>query len=309
MSKKIFLKYNGRLGNRLFQYCLARIISNKLEKNLLINKNESLFNRRKKDNWEDDTPLNEYKKSKTIDDDLEIFKNLSFNRLILEPPDIFNNLIKTIKCKEFKNYKIELNDLNNLSCSIVLNGSFQNYKYYKDHKDKIKNWLSIDKKLNILPGENDIVLHHRSGDITPGVYPNKDEQKKIKTEKHHICPFSYYTNILDKISYNNVWIVAQDKNNNIVQDLKKKYNAKVISGYIIDDFLFMKNAKKIILSVSTLCWWAAWLSDATEIHYPLIGYWHPKTKQKCDLRVYDEKRYIYHDIVNEKYFLKYSDTK
>ena len=75
----IQLIYNGRFGNRMFQYCLARILSIKL--NIKLNINDSLFNLRLRSNmdWEDDTCMKEYQNKKNIDNDFNIFPNLKFN--------------------------------------------------------------------------------------------------------------------------------------------------------------------------------------------------------------------------------------
>jgi hypothetical protein len=61
--------------------------------------------------------------------------------------------------------------------------------------------------------------------------------------------------------------------------------------------------------VSTFSWWAAFLSHATEIHFPLAGIYHPRSSEWSfkpepfgKLTVYDEKRYIYHDLVARQYW-------
>lgn len=68
--------------------------------------------------------------------------------------------------------------------------------------------------------------------------------------------------------------------------------------------------------VSTFSWWAAFLSDAIEIHYPLAGIFHPETKTPDfeaippgELTVYDEERYIYHDLVNRRWWGKFNICK
>ena len=57
----------------------------------------------------------------------------------------------------------------------------------------------------------------------------------------------------------------------------------------------MRQATKLVLSVSTIAWWAGWLSNATAIHFSMHGVWHPDASKDVDLIV-DEERYIYHDI-------------
>ena len=60
---------------------------------------------------------------------------------------------------------------------------------------------------------------------------------------------------------------------------------------------------------STYSWWAAFLSSATEIHYPLAGFLHPLAYMPSfdaippgELTVYDEERFIYHDLLARKWW-------
>mmetsp|Transcript_7209 Transcript_7209/g.26524 ORF Transcript_7209/g.26524 Transcript_7209/m.26524 type:complete len:121 (+) Transcript_7209:192-554(+) len=89
------------------------------------------------------------------------------------------------------------------------------------------------------------------------------------------------------------------------------------------DFRAIAMAKRIILTPSTFGWWAAWLSSATEVHWPGILKWHPllnmttsfvasrphqlvKTGKAKALWV-NETRYIYHDVMRGQYFQTYDD--
>ena len=71
--------------------------------------------------------------------------------------------IRTYKC-----------DPNKQNCAIVTASPFFQYGYYKPYKDLIRNkwmrkpseWRHSDlSNLEIVPGENDIVVHLRLGDI------------------------------------------------------------------------------------------------------------------------------------------------
>jgi len=75
---------------------------------------------------------------------------------------------------------------------------------------------------------------------------------------------------------------------------------------------YTTNATKPPNQVSTFSWWAAFLSEATEIHFPLAGMLHPKggkryygTQIQGDLTVFDEDRYIYHDLLTRQWWGKY----
>ena len=69
----------------------------------------------------------------------------------------------------------------------------------------------------------------------------------------------------------------------VINSINKKY---------IADFVFVKNAKKVIIANSTFSWWAAFLGEG-KVYYPYIKFpWLPNpTKSDIDLGVYNESRY------------------
>jgi len=68
------------------------------------------------------------------------------------------------------------------------------------------------------------------------------------------------------------------------------------------------------VQIGTFSWLAAFFSHATEIHFPLAGMFHPDASHHYmennialgDLTVFDEPRYIYHDLINRKWWGKYN---
>jgi hypothetical protein len=84
------------------------------------------------------------------------------------------------------------------------------------------------------------------------------------------------------------------------------------------DFNVIRNAKKLCLAVSTFSWLAGWLSDAVEIHLPLIGFMHPKAFPPgfhglggIDLTPRDDPRFCFHLLPKihgapEREYLKYT---
>ena len=66
------------------------------------------------------------------------------------------------------------------------------------------------------------------------------------------------------------------------------------------------------LQLGTFSWWATFLSEATEIHFPLAGMFYPYVNPNYmnhsaigDFTVYDEDRYIIHDPVKRKWWGTY----
>jgi hypothetical protein len=173
---------------------------------------------------------------------------------------------------------------------ILLRGYFQRYAYYRDYKERIRgDWLRLSgEKFPFDP--DDVVLHVRGGDLWKR--PRAGERREQMP-----LPVSYYRKILDGTAWNALTIVAEDASDPVAKRLGAIYSCEVVSTSPEKDFRLLWSANRIVLSVSTFAWWAAWLSDAAEIHFPLYGSWRPAaTGRDIDLVVDDEERYIYHDL-------------
>jgi hypothetical protein len=197
-------------------------------------------------------------------------KNYSnYKKIILEGQKI--NIKKILNSKE-KNY-------------IILDGYFQRYEYYEKHKNKIKNWFKFEK--NFKKNKQDILLNIRRGDFV---------------QIGQALPKEYYEKALSKAKYEKIYITTDDSNDPFVKYFVKKYDAIITNNNYLDDFRFISSFDKIIMSQSTFCWWATFLSNAKEIYFPIPkkGYW--SLNSEVDLRV-DEKRYKY---IKLKYYYKMS---
>jgi hypothetical protein len=208
-----------------------------------------------------------------------------------DPIDGFENTKEIINGKDYtKNGFIELNDWNsNLgkilqnppNKKIILNGWFQKYCFYKDYKKEIKNWLKID--FDNLPKvkDNDVVVYIRRGDYI---------------ELGYALPIEFYENCLLKLNYSKIYVCTDFPNDWFVKKFVKKYDATVFHNSALEDFCFIKSFNNIVMSASTFCWWAAYLSDAKKIFFPIPekGFWSNKYTA-TDLRV-NEKRYVYKKV-------------
>ena len=168
---------------------------------------------------------------------------------------------------------------------IILSDYFQNYQYYKNHKSLIRSLLYklYQRQLDEYPSPKDVVAHYRGTDI------------------HLQVPPEYYIQILKNEEYDKFYIVTEDPNNPRVQYLRNSINSQkpnsaiIRSSSVVDDFLFLLHANRIIMSVSTFAWMSAWLSDARKIYFPIDNYLYSKRGDKR-LIVDDEPRYIYTNL-------------
>ncbi|MDX2067865.1 MAG: alpha-1,2-fucosyltransferase [Haliscomenobacter sp.] len=179
--------------------------------------------------------------------------------------------------------KVDLSFLENkaLKAHIILTGYFQRYEYYQDYRTEIREWLKMDDFLYDEIGENDLVIGVRRGkDYIP----------------QHGLPLSYYEKAIQLTKHDRVFICS-NTNDQFIKYIQKKHNAIVRPPGAIDNILFIKKFKKIIISNSTFLWWAAYLSDATEIYFPRPqnGFWAPNEpiSKNIQLEVLEDSRYIY----------------
>lgn len=129
------VKYTGRLGNNLFQYCFGRILALRLGYKLKADPIQGFSNTKKEVGGFDYSPYPE-------------------QVLLSSQPKIKRNRIDIDAiCKDRSNRKI------------VVDGYFQRYEHYKPYKDLIRNdwlWIKVQSSENI--NKDDIVVHIRRGD-------------------------------------------------------------------------------------------------------------------------------------------------
>jgi hypothetical protein len=61
------------------------------------------------------------------------------------------------------------------------------------------------------------------------------------------------------------------------------------------DFETLRRAKHLVIPISTFAWLASWLSDATSIHLPVSGLYHPRRRPDVDLLPTNDSRYVFYE--------------
>lgn len=165
-----------------------------------------------------------------------------------------------------------------IKCKIEMKGYVQRYEYIKQHKNKVKDWFQLDTESPIKVLQDDFVVSIRRG---WNGYPVS------------LCPpKEFFINIFDRVKYNRI-ILCTDTFEDPFFDFMNDLNVEVIKAQYspLEQFALIRSANKILLTPSTYCWWAAFLSNASEIYYPWISDLIPTEKQQ-NLVVDDESRYI-----------------
>jgi len=171
---------------------------------------------------------------------------------------------------------------------IIIDGYFQRYEYYRPYKTKIKMWLATEP---CTYGEDvssrDAIICMRRDDSVWNM---------------NALPLSYYEGALRGLSVHRFYICTDDIHDWYIKKVARVYHAKIMSLQPEQQIKFIMAFNNIIISQSSFQWWAAFLSKAEEIYFPipLEGYWSDQQKYGIDVRVTEEKRYKYVRCI-EKY--------
>lgn len=254
--------YKGGLGNILFQYCFGRILATRLGYKL------------------NASPIKGFSSSKKIVGG----ESYVDNEVILEGQIV----------------DIDALILNKPKSHIICDGHFQRLSYYEKYYSDIKtDWLVLDEEYRKEKKDlNDVVLHIRRGDfVWKGITEN-------------LISFSFYENILENYvkEWRNLYICTDSPDDPFIKQFQK-YDAIIHSNFkgedtwrhvspgqstdeTLNDFSFIMSFNRIVLSPSTFSWWASFLSDASEVYYPIIGDFD-KSRQHENYFVLDEERSIF----------------
>lgn len=195
-----------------------------------------------------------------------------------------------------RGHKVDINHLERILSSggqLKLCGYFQRTEYYLKNKSLMKNWCNP----NISPTINHpyVAVHVRWGDVA------NENLNKAPIEGHHSCPINYYEYCLRKFSELDlpIFIVTENPNSKLVVELREKFPKVVIhSNSPVEDMSILMRADYLVMSQGTFSWVPAFLGNAKKVFFPLIGYWHPRSKRRDVYHYIPEDRFSYLDCVD-----------
>lgn len=235
----IITKFQGRLGNQMFQYATAVSISKKFNTFFLIDDlAKSAFLK-----YFDSRIMGFYFVNKIL---LRLLRKKISNRINQSgSEDVFE-----VK-KMFKN-------------NCYYNGFFQSENYFEGNKEYLQKRFSIKKEYKAafndrygqLFNENKIIaIHCRLGDYL------KWGSEELGGENLSL-PQSYYENALSQIDQLETYkiIIVTDDLVNVENRFNFIKNKIIVSEEEIIDFQILQNANVLIISNSSFSWWAAYLN-------------------------------------------------
>jgi hypothetical protein len=275
--RTIYVNYISRFANNIFQYALAHIIRELVDGEIFFAPTCVIRSGESHDRPAEVMPIEE----------MPLFR-ITDSRNTLRRPEWSGKFREEEKAAlrktgvwfaedllQFKGDRLVISEAYRGE-PIILAGYYQDYRYYRGRRDFVSRLLKTPPSPSV-PGPHDIVLNFRGTDLSWAQMPS-----------------SYYRWILDEERFERLVIVTEDPGHETVSGLLKRYPGEVLSQGAIADLQFVRAAQKILMSVSTFCWMAAWLSAADRIYFPL-GSPYPLFDKAGDRRliVFDDQRYVY----------------
>lgn len=247
----------GGLGNQMFQYATARAVAEENKDQLYLN----TF-------WFDTQSKRELN-IKDFNIQGEIIETGLIKRLAYKIP-LFKKrgIIGDTYIKEQERFVFD-ESIFKTSGSIIMEGYWQNEKYFKDIRDTLKKEFSLKKPLggqahdikNKIDNCNSVSLHFRRGD-----YIKNEKLNKI----YGASPMKYYRQALDIVSdkvEDSTLFIFSDDIGWVKENFKINKQVTYVSQKDIKDteeLILMSRCKHNIIANSTFSWWAAWLNDYEE---------------------------------------------
>jgi len=262
----IITKINGGLGNQMFQYSLGRVLSHLNRSDLKLD-------------------LSAYDNQKSIDTirnyELNIFSNINSS---MADKITLNSFTKPNKLKLLLNHflKFKLNaypknwikeinheynkNILNLRGDFLLDGYWQNEKYFKNYRNLIlkdftfpklisKNNMSLIKTIS---GKKSVAIHVRRGDYITNKYAK---------EYHGLASITYYKKSIEliKTKVNNpLFVVLSDDSEWCMNNLPVPKNSIFVdhnkNANSFEDMRVMSLCEHNIIANSSFSWWGAWLN-------------------------------------------------
>lgn len=288
-NKKI-VKFNGGLGNQMFQYAFALALKEKSGADVVFD--FSYF---------DQLPS----------DDVPVIRELELNCFNIECKKAVRKDFAKIKYPDFKsklkrsfakklhkffgiNYVREKNEycfdkrLFSYSDYFYYDGYFQNEKYFKHLRETLLKNFSLKEPigeknqatLNEILKTNSVSIHVRRGD-----YLSMGNIKNL----YGVCSLDYYKKAVGYIAKrveNPHFFLFSDDIDWVIKNLKIQYPYTVVDfnqGRGWFDLELMKHCKHNIIANSSFSWWGAWLNENPDKIVIAPKKWNTKKFKRCSI--------------------------
>ncbi|NHZ84837.1 MAG: hypothetical protein GWP19_03035 [Planctomycetia bacterium] len=282
----IIVKINGGLGNQLFQYAVARAISIKLNRKLLLD-----------DSWYRDIHSleNQSDPNATTKRDF-LLNNFNIQSRVISKAHI--NFIKRLEIRSkqstflkflldgpLNNFSFEKIDHANFSLmavekspNVYLTGYWQNNNIIEEYKNLFSGELLLkhpisthnETYLKSIISTNSVAIHFRRGD-----YISKPNTRKV----HAACSDDYYYKSIEYIQKKNSnlhYFIFSDDISWVRNNFTFSTNITFVDNEkpVYEHLFLMSQCKHQITANSTFSWWAAWLNPNKDKIIITPKYWY-----------------------------------
>jgi Glycosyl transferase family 11 len=127
-------------------------------------------------------------------------------------------------------------------------GNFQVGRWYYERRRKIIDLVALQP---VVPRDpDDLVVNIRLGDYV---------------WYHAAIHASWYHRIIEKEKFKRIVLVTDEPEHPYLRSFDR-YRPTLVSGTPAEHLRVLRNAKKLIMSNSTFCWWAAFLGEAEKLY-------------------------------------------
>jgi hypothetical protein len=194
------------------------------------------------------------------------------------------NLISIVEHRfnlDFVSYLIK----NNIFDGVKIDGYGMDLSHFVNLNSYKKNFKFSGNPSKIK--DDELLISIRTGDILSGWHP-----------KYFPLQFDFYEKIIQEVGLEPVFM-GETQDSNYIRTLKNKFShAKFLSASnsFMDDFETIRQAKNIVLSISSFAFLGAFFSNANKIHMPVAGLYDPRVKffKANLLPVMDHRYEFYH---------------
>lgn len=158
----------------------------------------------------------------------------------------------------------------------IVNAYLQEYKFYAPYLAEIRTWLRMgDYDASQFQAASDsLMVNVRLGDYL---------------EIRWALAPEFFVSLIESIPHRELTIVTDSPRSNYL-DQFRKYSPVILHSNPIDDFKWLLNASRLVISQSTFSWWGAILSNA-EVWMPETSDSIWSRQSHVDLRVFDNPQW------------------
>lgn len=167
---------------------------------------------------------------------------------------------------------------------VSLTGFGFRLEHFPTNQESQRLFVSSGPSQEVL-SDNELLINIRAEDIlSRGIHPD-----------YGLLPIDFYRSVVQRTGLKPVFQGQLEAGPYLDKLSKALPDARLIpSQGAVTDFQIIRQAKNIVLSLSSFTWLAAWLSEARQIHIPVYGFLNPKQRPDIDLLPVDDERYQFY---------------